>query len=70
VVVGHVGGVHRVAVAAGAGVDADGLPLLGAEPRHHAVVQLDEVGEQPGPGPWIARVLAGGEPALGEVDGD
>ena len=42
--------------------------LLGGEPGHHPVDQLDEVRQQPGPRPRVARVLAGGQPALGEVD--
>ena len=37
------------------------------EPGHHPVDQLDEVRQQPGARPRVARVLAGGQPSFGEV---
>ena len=70
VVVGHVGAVHRIAVAAGAGVDADVHPFLRREAVEHSVDQIDEVGKHLAAGPGVARIVAAGEPALGEVDRD
>jgi hypothetical protein len=48
-------------------VHADVLALLGREPGHHPVDQLDEVRQQPGPRPRVPRVLTGGQAPLGEV---
>ena len=42
----HVGAVGRIAVAAGAGVHADALAVLGGEPRERQIVQVDEAVEQ------------------------
>ena len=58
-----VGAVGRVAVAAGAGVHADPLPLLGGEPRQRQVVQVDEAVQQLAGGVDLDR-----QPPLGEVD--
>ena len=66
--VGDFLGVHGVAVAARAGVDADVDPLLGAEAVDHAVVEVDELLEHVLVGPGVAAVVLVREPALGEVD--
>ena len=42
-----VGAVRRVAVAAGAGVDADPLAFLGREARQREIVEIDEAAQQP-----------------------
>lgn len=62
--------VDAVAVAAGAGVDADVLALVGGEAVEDLVVQVDECLEQVGAGPRVARVLLRGQTTLGEVDAD
>ena len=69
VVVVDVGAVHRVAVAARAGVDADLRSLLGAESGQHPVVELDKVRQHAPAGPRVAGICPGGQAALGEVDG-
>ena len=58
-----VAAVGRVAVAAGAGVDADALAVLGGEPRQREVVQVDEAVQQ-----VAGRVDLDRQPALREVD--
>ena len=68
--VGDFLGVHRVAVAAGAGVDADVDALLGAEAVDHAVVEVDELLEHVLVRPGVARVVLVRQPAFGEVDRD
>ena len=55
--------VGRVAVAAGAGVHADALAVLGGEPRQGQVVQVDEAVQQ-----VAGRVDLDRQPPLGEVD--
>lgn len=69
-VVVNVLAVDAVAVAAGAGVDADVLALVGGEAVEDLVVQVDECLEQVGAGPRVARVLLRGQTTLGEVDAD
>ena len=56
--------VDRVAVAAGAGVDADVGALGGGEAGQDAVVEVDEGLEEGGAGPGVAGVVFGGEAAL------
>ncbi len=60
----------RVAISARARVDADLRALLVGEVRQHAVVELDEVRQQARTRPRVARILAGREAALREVDRD
>ena len=57
--------VGRVAVAAGAGVDADAPAVLGGEPRQRQVVQVDEAVEE-----LAGRVDLDRQPPFGEVDLD
>jgi len=60
-----VGAVRRVQIAAGAGVHADALALVGGKSRERQVVQIDEAMQQPARGVDLHR-----EARLGEVDLD
>lgn len=64
VAVGDLVGVDRVAVAAGAGVDADVGALGSGEAGQDAVVEVDEGLEQGGAGPRVAGVVLGCQAAL------
>ena len=55
--VGHVVGVYGVAVAAGAGVDADVGAVGGAEAGEDEVVEVDEGVEEGGAGPGVTGVV-------------
>ena len=55
--------VGRVAVAAGAGVYADALALVGGEPRQRHVVQVDKAVQQ-----VAGRINLHGQAPLGEID--
>ena len=63
-----VGAVGRIAIAAGASMDADILALGRREPVDDPVVELDEPAQHLAAGPRIARIVAAGEPPLGKVD--
>ena len=60
-----VGAVGRIAIAAGTGVHADPLALLGREPRQRQVVQVDETVQE-----TAGRIDLHRQTALGEVDLD
>ena len=57
----------RVAVAAGAGVDADVGALGGGEAGQDAVVEVDEGLEEGGAGAGVAGVVFGGEAACDDA---
>jgi len=57
-----------IAVAAGAGMDADLLALLGGEVARTRLFELDEMRQQPRARPRVARILTGRQATLGEVD--
>ena len=57
--IGHVGAVHRIDVAARTDMHAYGLSLLGREAIEDPVVELDEVRKQVASRPGIARIVAG-----------
>ena len=57
-------GVDRVAVAAGAGVDADVGAFGGGEAGEDAVVEVDEGAEEGGAGPGVAGVVFGRQTAF------
>ena len=69
-VIVHVCAVSRIAVSAGASMDADIRSLLWAEPVEHAVVQIDEGLKELCACPGIAWIVSSRETAFGEVDGD
>ena len=58
----------RVAVAAGAGVDADVLALLGRKAVQHAVVEIDKARQHVPPGPRVFGVIAAGKTPLGKIN--
>ncbi len=57
--------VDGIAVAAGAGVDADVCALRGCEAGEDAVVEVDKGVEEGGAGPGVAGVVFGGQAACG-----
>lgn len=57
-------GVDRVAVAAGAGVDANVRALVGGEAGQDAVVEVDEGLEEGGASPGVAGVVFGCQTAF------
>lgn len=64
VAVGNFVGMDRVAVAAGAGMDADVGALRSGEAGQDAVVEVDEGLEQGGAGPGVAGVVFGCQAAF------